>query len=68
MRIGKLDIIIIIIIDTYCGIILINRKFFKENISTAIIEYIKDSNSLIIFDINSDKYISNKFISIEVYF
>lgn len=68
VRIGKLNIVIVITIDTYCGAILINRKFLKENIPTAIIEYIKDNNFLIIFNINSDKYISNKFVSIEIYF
>ena len=68
MRIGKLNIIIIIIISIYYKIILINKKFFKENIPTAIIEYIKDNNLLIISDINPNKYIFNKFINIKIYF
>ena len=68
VKINKLNIIITITIDTYCKTILINRKFFKENIFTTIIKYIKNNNPLIISNINFNKYISNKFISIKIYF
>lgn len=67
-RIGKLDIVTAIAMDTCCGATLIDRKFLKENIFTAVIEHMKDNDPLIVSNINPDKYTLNEFVSIEVHF